>query len=258
MQVVRNIGFVKGQKRRGRRLTALGVAFLTFAFFLVFFQQGQGQGQLGVILLSYAAMMSGFILFNLGLQTVTKFASNARKPRNDQALDKGLERLNDRHTLIHYSQLGKRVPEHLLVHNGGVLVLTVRELPGQISVNGRRWRRGGNLLTRFTNSSGPQLGNPTVENEGDVALVREYLAANELPATVDGVIVFTHPAVTVRVTDSPVDVTDLDGLPDYIRGLSQDQPALTGKERLAIIEALSQGQDLEQVTLRGERRKRAA
>jgi hypothetical protein len=254
MQVVRDIGYIKDQQRRGRRFTLLGMIALALAFAAIFQQQNRPE----LILVTYIAMTFGFIFFNIGLQTVTKFTANSRKLRNDQQLDKALARLNDRHTLIHYPALGQRRPEHLLVHNGGVLVLTVRELAGEMEVKGRKWRRKGSVLLRLFNYSGPQLGNPTADNEREVATVAAYLVEHDLPDAVDGAIVFTHPTVTVRVTDSPVDVVDADGLPDYVRALGEECPPLTTKERLALVEALSRGEELEQASLRGERRRRAA
>lgn len=253
MQKVVNVGHIKEQQRRGRWLAIIGFAALAGAFLLVW-QRTRPE----LILVAYGAMLLGFVAFNSGLQTVAKFSSNSRKLRADQQLDKALTRLNDRYTIIHYAQLGKRVVEHLLIGNNGVLVLTVRELPGEISVKGRKWRRGGNPFGRLFNYSGPQLGNPTLENETDIAAVKAVLAEQQLPDAVDGVIVFTNPAVTVRVADSPVDVIDLDGLPDYIRTAGREHPPLATKERLAMVEALSQGRDLEQTTLRAERRRRAA
>jgi hypothetical protein len=254
MQVVRNTGYIKEQQRRGKLLSLIGFVGLAIAFALVW------RPNQSLILFAYAAMTFGFIFFNLGLQTVGKFTSNARKLRPDQQLDKTLTRLSDRYTLIHYPRIGKRNPDHLLVHNVGVLVLTLREVPGKVVVTGRRWRRGGNPLLRILNWSGPQLGNPTAENETEVALVKSYLAAAGLPDLVAGVIVFTNPLVQVTVTDSEVDVVDIDDLPAYVRELGEgrEAPPLTGKERLAIVEALSQGKDLEQQTLRAERRRRVA
>lgn len=259
MQVVRNAGYIKEQQRRGRRLTVIGISILALAFLATFWLQGRPD-LLAFAFLPYIPLLIGFIVFNMGLQTVGKFVSNARKLRADLQLDKTLARLNDRYTLIHYPRIGKRNPDHLLVHNAGVLVLTVRELPGKVSVTGRRWRRGGNPLLRILNWSAPQLGNPTAESEQDVALVKAYLAEEGLPDLVGGVIVFTSPLVQVTVTDSPVDVVDIDDLPAYVRELGEgrEAPPLTGKERLAIVEALSQGEDLEQQTLRPERRRRVA
>lgn len=250
MQVVRNVGYVKAQQRRGRRLTLVGFVALSLAFALVWQRQ-----QAFLIAGSYAAMMTGFVLFNLGLQAIGKWS---RKTRNDHQLDKALERLNDRYTLIHFAALGKHHPEHLLVHQSGVLALTVRELPGEVRVTGERWRRGGNPLSRFFTYSGPQLGNPTLDNRRDVEAVQAYLAAQELTVPVDGVIVFTHPTVTVHVTDSPAPVVDLDGLPDFVRDLGKEPPALTAKDRQAIVAALSQGEQLEQGAPRTDRRQRRA
>lgn len=250
MQVVRNMAHVRQQKRRGKWFTLIGLLALGVAFGLVFMRDRPE-----LIFFSYSAMMVGFVFFNLGLQTLGKWS---RRPRNDQQLDKALERLSDRYTLIHFARLGKVTPEHLLVHGNGVLVLTVRELPGKVHLRGQRWRRGGNPLGRLFNYSGPQLGNPTLDNERDVRAVNAYLTELNLPAQTHGVVVFTSPAAAVEATDPTVDIVDIDGLPAYIRALSQQAPALTGKTRLAIVAALSQGEDLEQLTPRAERRRNPA
>lgn len=255
MQVVRNIGYVKEQQRRGRWFTGIGFVGLASAFLLVLFQQ---QFPL-IILIAYALMLIGFVFFNMGLQTMGKFVSNERKRRADLQIDRALERLNDRYTAIHYAQIGKRVVDHVVVHTAGVLVLTVREVPGKIIVNERRWRRGGNPLGRLFNYSGPQLGNPGLDNELAVATVQEALAEAGLPDAVEGAIVFTSPLAEVSGS-APIDVLGIDDLLDHVRSLANDRegPPLNSKERLAIIETLSQGKELEQAAPRAERRKRAA
>jgi 8-oxo-dGTP pyrophosphatase MutT (NUDIX family) len=255
MQVVRNIGYVKEQQRRGRRFTVIGFVGLAAAFVLVLWQQQFPM----LILIAYALMLFGFIFFNIGLQTMGKFLSNERKKRADQQIDRALERLNDRYTVIHYAQLGKRVVDHIVVHTGGVLVLTVREVGGKIIVNDRRWRRGGNPLGRLFNYSGPQLGNPSLDNELAVAATREALEEAGLADRVEGAIVFTSPLAEVSGS-APIDVLGIDELLDHVRTLANDRerPPLTAKERLAIIETLSQGTEFEQATPRAERRKRAA
>lgn len=255
MQVVRNIGHIKDQQRRGRVFTAVGFVGLAAAFILVWWQRDVP----ALVLVAYALMLGGFVFFNMGLQTMGKFLSNERKRRPDQQIDKTLERLNDRYTIIHYAQVGKRNVDHLIVHNGGVLVLTVREVAGKIIVDGRRWRKGGNPLGRFLNYSGPQLGNPSADNEADVAAVRSTLEEAGLPDTVEGAIVFTNPLAEVSGS-APIDVVGIDELLDHVRTLANDRerPALAAKDRLAIVEALSQGRELEQATQRAERRKKAA
>jgi hypothetical protein len=167
--------------------------------------------------------------------------------------------LNDRFTIIHYAQLGKRVVEHLVVHNAGVAVITVRELPGKISVDDRKWKRQGGTLGRLFNTSGPQLGNPTVDIEADIEAVKAALAGAELPdVEVEGAIVFTHPEAEVTGS-SPIDVTDPQGLASLLRSYANTSATpLAAKDRLALVEALSVGAELEQASARPDRRRPAA
>ena len=193
MQIIRNDAHVKSQQRRGRLLTTIGFVALAGTFVMVWLQRSRPE----LILLAYALMLFGFIFFNMGLQIVGKFLTNDRKKRAHQLLDRALDRLNDRFAIIHYAQVGKRAGEHQIVHTGGVLVITMREIGGKIIVNERRWRRGGNPLGRFFNYSGPQLGNPSLDNEADVAAVKALLTERGLPNEVQGVVVFTNPLAEV-------------------------------------------------------------
>lgn len=253
MQIIRNEAYVKAQQRRGRLLTGVGFAALAGAFVMVWVQRTRPE----LIVVAYMLMLGGFIFFNMGLQIVGKYLSNSRKKRADELIDRTLERLNDRYTAIHFAQVGKRAVEHLLVHTGGVLVITIREVAGKAIVKERRWRRGGNPLGRFFNYSGPQLGNPSLDNEIDVSAVKERLTEQGLPNEVEGVIVFTNPLAEVE-GEALIDVVGIDGLLDHVRVVASDRerPALTVKERAAIVEALAQGLDIDQEKPTNERRKR--
>ncbi len=256
MQIVRNIGHIKEQQRQGRILTAVGFVGLAAAFILVWVQRDAT----AMVLIAYALMLVGFVFFNMGLQRISKFVSNTRKKRPDQEVDAALARLNDRYTAIHYAQLGNRVVDHLVVHPAGVVALTLREVTGKIIVNERRWRKGGNPLGRIFNYSAPQLGNPSLDNETDVEAIRSILAVEDLPDAVSGAIVFTSPQAEVQGS-CPIDVLGIDQLLDHLRTIANEpgQTPLTGKQRLAIIAALSQGKELEQPPQpRTERRKREA
>ena len=89
--------------------------------------------------------------------------------------------------------------------------------------------------------------------------MREVLRAAGLPDQVEGAVVFTHPQAEVT-GDAPLDVLAIDDLAEHVRLLASngEYPSLAPKDRLAIIDALSSGSELEQVTARPERRKRAA
>jgi hypothetical protein len=255
MQIVRNVGYIKDQQKAGRLLTAVGFVGLAAAFILVWWQRNYPT----LIIAAYALMLVGFVFFNMGLQRVSKYVSNERKKRPDEQVDKALTRLNDRYTVIHYAQLGKRVVDHLVVHNSGIIVLTLREVTGKVIVNENRWRKGGNPLGRFFNYSAPQLGNPSLDNGNDVTAVKTMLEEAGLPDAVEGAVVFTSPLAEVSGS-APIDVLGIDDLLDHVRATSGDQERqpLNAKERTAIVAALSQGKEFEQPATRLERRKRAA
>jgi hypothetical protein len=253
VQIIRNGEYIKSQQRRGRLLTTIGFIALAAAFVMVWIQRTRPE----LIILAYALMLFGFIFFNMGLQAVGKFLSNNRKKRADELLDRTLDRLNDRHTIIHYAQVGKRAVEHLLVHSSGVLVITMREVAGKVIVNERRWRKGGNPLGRFFNYSGPQLGNPSIDNELDVEAVKAALTEQGLPNEVEGVIVFSNPLAEVSGS-APIDVLGIDELLEHVRLIAndRDRAPLTQKDRAAIVELLAQGLDFDRGTPNNERRKR--
>ena len=255
MQLIRNVGYIKAQQRRGRLFTAVGFVGLAIAFVLVWWQRENAP----LIIAAYALMIVGFLFFNMGLQTIGKFVSNERKKRPDEQIDRALVRLNDRHTTIHYARLGKRTVDHLIVHTSGVLVLTLREVTGKVIVDGRRWRKGGNPFGRLLGYSAPQLGNPSGDNDAAVEATREALREAGLPDTVEGAIVFTSPLAEVT-GESPIDVVGIDGLLELVRDVANAEGAtpLNSRERQTIVAALSQGAEVEQPTPRLERRKRTA
>ena len=194
------------------------------------------------VLLAYIPLLAGTIIFHFGMQQIARWNRN---PRNDVLLDTQLRGLGDKHALIHYAQIGKRVVDHLLVHPGGVLVLTAREVPGKVTHRNGRWRKGGAGLGRLFGLGGPQLGNPTFETEKNVEALRAYLAEAQLEAEVDGAIVFVNPLVELDVEEPDFPVMNGEGLQEYVRDLPVD-PSLRPTERQALVDLLAQGEELEQ------------
>lgn len=233
MRVVRNIGYVKRRKRLAKGSAIFGFALLGSTFWLAL--------EPSRILFSYVPLLAGTIIFHFGMQ---QFAKWNRNPRSDVLLDTQLKAFGEKHALIHYAPIGKRVIEHLLVHPGGVLVLTARELPGKVTHRDGRWRKGGAGFGRLFGMGGPQLGDPTLETERNVAAVRDYLAAAQLEAEVDGAIVFVNPVVAIDVEEPDFPVMNADGLPEFVRTLPVD-PSLRPTERQALVELLAQGGEAE-------------
>lgn len=241
MRIVRNVGYVKRRKRVAKWSALLGLTLLIAVFVLALNPR--------YLLFAYAMLFGGFILFNTGMQQVGKWNRN---PRNDVALDARLSGLSDKYTLIHYAQLGKRTVEHLLLHPGGVLVITAREVPGRVIVRKGRWRKKGAGLGRLFVMSGPQLGNPVFETTQNITAVEEHLAARQLQVDVSGAVVFVSPLVNLDVEEPAYPALTIEDLPDFIRDLPVDA-SLRPNERETLVEALAIGELLE---VSGQRKNR--
>jgi hypothetical protein len=250
MRVVRNAGYIKRRKRAAQTMVAAGLLLLlgSWAVYLL---------KPDVFLFAMIGLAFGFILFNGGMQQMTRWA---RRPRSDLILDDQLKALNDRYTLIHYPDLPGRRPDHVLISPSGVLVMTTREVHGQMSVKGSRWRhRRAPFLSLFS-LGGPQLGNPTIENEEQVKSVREFLTSESLNVEPTGAIVFVADNVEVEIEDTPIPVLHATEVHDYLQETATEV-TVGGRERDALVEKLSRGEDLERSTdkvTRPKKRVRAA
>jgi hypothetical protein len=249
MRLVRNIGYVRRRKRFARLSSVFGFLFLAATFPLVFIW-GQTSN---LVLIAYVLLFVGFILFNMGMQQLGKWSNTPRHQRNDLALDGKLQPLSDKYVLIHYARLGKRVVEHLLIHPGGVLVITAKDYPGKVVVEGNRWRRKGIGLGRMFGMSGPQLGNPGIETEQGIAAVEETLKAGQLEVDVEGVVVFTSPTVDLEIEEPAYPTILLDDLPGFVRSLEVD-PSLRADDRDGLAALLGKGEELEVPEVRRTRR----
>ena len=169
------------------------------------------------------------------MQQVGKWTRN---PRNDQILDVQLKVLPDRYSLVHYPDIGKRRVEHLLIHPGGVLVITAREIDGAISAKGSKWRRSNPGLRRFLTFSGPQLGNPGLDTDQAVGEVEAWLTEHQLE-------------IDVEAPDFPVLHGDEIAL--FAQSLEPD-PTFTAKERARLLELLGSGEQVESPAVRTRRR----
>lgn len=231
-RVVRNIGYVTRRKRLARWSSLVGFAFLGSTFWLALDPSR--------ILIAYALMLGGYLLFSYGLRELAKW--NAR---NDLRLDILLKGLGERFTIVHYAQVEKRVVEHLLIHPGGVLVLTARELAGSIGHRNGRWRKRAAGLKRLLNFGGPQLGDPTRETRVDVAAIEAYLAEAGVDAEVDGAIVFVNPQVVLDVEEPDYPVMNAEGLPSFVRGLEQES-AFSPADQRSLVALFAGGVEVEQ------------
>jgi hypothetical protein len=229
MKVYRDVEYIKKRKRLAAVTSIAGVALLGSAFWLA----SMG-GQSGVFI-AYIPLLAGTIIFHLGMQQVGKWN---RAQRNDVILDALLKDLGERFALVHYPRIGKRTVEHALVHPGGVLTISARDLPGGVAYRDGRWRKVGQGISRFFGMGGAFLGNPTADAAADIEAVKALLAADQSTVDVDGVVAFLNPRVTLDVVEPDFPVTNADGLKPYITTLPADA-GLQAAERQQVVELLT-------------------
>lgn len=231
MKIIRHDAFIAKRKRNAKLLALVGFLLLIGTLFVALNPD--------MILVSYIAMLGGFVIFNIGMQQVGKWSRN---PRNDQVIDFRLKSLPDRYTIVHYAPVGDKRLDHVLVHPGGALVLTSKEIDGDIELRKGRWRRRSGGLRKFLTFSGPQLGNPDMETEGAIKALEAHLAANQMEVDVSGAIVFVHPNTELEIEEPEFPVLHGDELPNFVSGLEVDT-TLGAQEREQLVDLL-RGEEL--------------
>lgn len=230
MRILRHNSYIASRKRRAKLMALAGFLALTGTLFLALLPN--------FLLPSYIVMLVAFVLFNLGMQQIGKWTRN---PRNDQILDHQMKALPDRYSLIHYAPVGKERVEHVLVHPGGLLVMTAREIDGKIDVKANRWKRRSSGFRRFFTFSGPQLGNPGLETDRAVGALETFLAEEQLEVDVEGCVVFLHPQTELDVEEPEFPILHGDELPQFITDLPADA-TFTTRERDRVVELLGVGE----------------
>lgn len=238
MRIVRHSKHIKQQKRKSKWLAAIGFLVLTSAMFLAMLPNA--------LLFAYVAMIGGFVMFNIGMQGIGRWTRN---PRNDQVLDIRLKGLSDQTTLVHYAGItddkGKsKIVDHLLIYGGGLLLLNAKEVDGKIQQRKNTWRKQGGLIRKMFSFSGPQLGNPSYENDRLIPVVEQWLADNQLEVDVAAATVFLHPRTELDIEEPDYPVLHAEEVPEFLRELEMDE-SFTQDEKLRLVQLLSEGEGVE-------------
>lgn len=247
MRVHRNIGYIEKRQRRTRWFVGVGIVLLASALILPIVL-----GSANVVIASYAALIIGFFAFIYGTQQYSKWR---RKPRIDEAIDAALARLSDRFTLIHYPELGNNSPEHVLVSPGGVLVITPRDVPGRITVDGKRWRQHKLIFLRFFNLGAPSLGNPTIENELQMDCLEEIFDRETVAGEIEGVVLFLQDDIQIEMKNPESTVVHISELYELCREIGAEVQ-LGNDDRNEIIKLVTVGTRFESTGARSSRPKK--
>lgn len=238
MRIVRHSNHIKQQKRKSKLLAFIGFLILTSAMFLAMLPNA--------LLVAYVAMIGGFIMFNIGMQGIGRWTRN---PRNDQVLDIRLKGLSDQTTLVHYAAITdakdkRKVVDHLLIYGGGLLILNAKEVDGKIQQKKSTWRKQGGMIRKMFSFSGPQLGNPSFENDRLVPMVEHWLGENQLEVDVMAATVFLHPRTELEIEEPDYPVLHVEEVPEFLREIHMDD-TLTQDEKIRLVELLSAGVGVE-------------
>lgn len=236
MRIVRHTKYIKQQKRKSKVLALIGFLVLSSAMFLAMLPN--------MLLIAYVAMIGGFIMFNMGMQGIGRWSRN---PRNDQILDTRMKGLSDQVTLVHFARLGEKgkVIDHLAVFPGGLVLLNGREIDGKIRQKKSVWRKDGGLFRKMFAFSGPQLGNPSFENDRTLPLIEKWLADNQLEVDVHAATVFLHPRVDLEIEEPDYPVLHGEEVPEFIRDLPTDE-TFTRDEQQRLVGLLAAGEGVEE------------
>ena len=187
---------------------------------------------------SYVAIVVGLVLYNVGQVMLRRYGPRFR---HDTALVKALKGLDRRYTLLTFPST--KLPDYLLVGPSGVQVIVPRLHGGQITCRANRWtrERGSGLRRVLGLFGGNPFGDPTRDAASGVQRVRQRLRdrgiGDEVP--VDGVVVFTNPAVKLRVEGCTVPVTVAKNLRNVVRPTKGDRDkALSEQDSARVVQAL--------------------
>lgn len=237
MRIVRHSNHIKKQKRKSKLLAFFGFLVLTSAMFLAMLPNA--------LIFAYVAMIGGFIMFNIGMQGIGRWTRN---PRNDQILDIRMKNLSDQVTLVHYAGLTNdnktKIVDHLVVYPGGLLLLNAKEIDGKIEQTKSSWRKQGGLIRKMFAFSGPQLGNPSYENDQLVPIVENWLAQHQLEIDVMAATVFLHPRTELEIEEPDYPVLHAEEVPEFIRELEVDE-SFTQDEKNRLVSLLAEGEGVE-------------
>jgi len=231
MNVIRNDRLIHRNSRIAQ-ITTFGGLIVLVGGLVISIQSPENMG------VSWAALMLGFILSQLGIYFTNRWG---RHPRPDELLDTALKGVDKRHTIYHYTT---PVP-HFLVGPTGLWVLMPYYQRGTITCTNGRLRQKGNLGLTFMKIFAQEgLGRPDIEVSGAIESIQRYLSKrlpeDSLPP-IQAAIIFTNPKIELDIPEDetpPAPVTLLKDLKTLIRKESKSKSLPFEKVRV-IEEALS-------------------
>jgi hypothetical protein len=223
MKVIINEKLVKRQATIGKWASLIGMGALLGGLVVSYRWPNQ-------LTISFGCLIVGFMLASIGTYNMNRWV---KEPRADQALDRALKGLDNKHFLYHYTLPAT----HVLLAPSGLFVFTVKDHYGEIRCEGEKWRHKfnwGRLLFFFGKEG---LGNPTREVRGEMGRLRRFLDSRlpEADMPIEGLIVFTNPRARLELIDPAVPVVSSKKLKTFLRQLKKKRIPAEQRKELAEI-----------------------
>lgn len=231
MKIVRNDKLIKRNKTIGNVMSIVGIAILVFGLVLSFNPSPTKT------LISFIALIVGFIIAQISTYFVTRFA---RKPRHDEVISTNLAKLGNEYTFYVYS-----TPIAMaLIGPAGIWIPVPTAASGEI-IYDKRWKqRGGSFMLKLFGQE--NVGRPALDIENNEKELRKVLAS-EMPEEaippIKGILVVMNPETTIGdVAGAPELITEAEALRRTIRKYDRKVEDGVSPETLAKINEILGGE----------------
>jgi len=206
MKTLINEKLIKRNKKIGNILSFAGLAILALGLILNLNPTPTRT------LLSFAALIVGFIVAQIGTYFVNKFV---RAPRADEIIANNLSKLNNDYTLYVYRS---PVPM-LLVGPSGLWIPNPIFAGGEIYYEGKWKQRGGSFFHKIFGQE--NIGRPEMDVEANEKQIEKFLKnhlnEDEMPP-INSILVSLHPKGSIGdVEAAPITIVEADALRRAIR-----------------------------------------
>ncbi|QRN83739.1 hypothetical protein JR338_02995 [Chloroflexota bacterium] len=206
MKIVRNDKLIKRNKIIGNVASIAGIAILIFGLIMSFDQNPTKT------LISFIALIVGFIIAQLSTYFVTRFG---REPRFDQVIANNLSKLSDDYTFYVYS-----TPVPMVLVGPAAIWIPVTTMAGGEIYYDKKWKqRGGRLMLKIFGQE--NIGKPAMDIDSNIEVLSKTLGKS-LPENkvlpIKGILVSMHPDTIIgNVDEAPNLIVTPDALRRTIR-----------------------------------------
>ena len=230
MKVVTNTKLVEQRSKWAKRVAPLTMLFLIGGLITNFLSINQPDLFRPTLILLTLGFISAIVSSNLVNNWV-------REPRSDQVLEQLLKKFGNDYMLFNYTSPVR----HVLLAPNGLYVIVVKNVDGQITVNGSRISRKFTLRRLFRLLGDENLAAPMAEADKQVRRLRNFLskkvAEEEIPG-IEPMILFSNKNAELTVNDPAIPVLATKQFKSFLREEGKTRN-VSAEQRKSLAEALS-------------------